>query len=328
MRASRLVSALLLLQARGRLTAGQLAQELEVSVRTVYRDMESLAAAGIPLYGEAGHDGGYQLVEGYRTRLTGLTAGEAEALFLAGLPDAAADLGLGGVRATGRLKLLAALPEGLRERAGHVQARFHLDTAGWYAQREAVPHLAAVVEATWQGRLLRLRYRRWAEPREVVRTVEPYGVVLKAGSWYLVAGVGGAARTYRVSQIEAAEVLDAGFSRPESFVLEQHWAAYLADFEARRLRAEAVLRLSPEVFANIADLLEPVQAAAARETAVPEPGGWVRVVVPIESVDHAARGFLGLGEGAEVVSPPELRDRMAGIVETLAAVYGRSMARV
>ena len=133
MRASRLVSILLLLQSRGRMTAAQLAAELEVSVRTVYRDVESLHEAGIPLYGDAGHRGGYQLLDGYRTRLTGLNTGEAQALFLSGLPGPAAELGLGPVLAAAQLKLLAALPPGLGEQVGRVQARFHLDAPGWYS---------------------------------------------------------------------------------------------------------------------------------------------------------------------------------------------------
>jgi predicted DNA-binding transcriptional regulator YafY len=159
-RASRLVSLLLLLQARGRLTADQLAEELEVSVRTIYRDVQSLHAAGVPLYGEAGDGGGYRLLDGYRTRLTGLTAGEAETVFLAGLPTAAAELGLGAALATAELKLQAALPAGLRERAARVRDRFHLDAPGWYYDGDSSPHLAAVADAVWNQRRVEVRYRR------------------------------------------------------------------------------------------------------------------------------------------------------------------------
>src|SRR5580698_5652939 len=163
MRASRLVSIILLLQARGRMTAAQLARELEVSVRTVYRDVESLHEAGIPLYGDAGHRGGYQLIDGYRTRLTGLSADEAQALPLAGLPGPAAELGLGSVLAAAQLKLLAALPPGVGEQVGRVQARFHLDAPGWYGQADEVPLLPVVARAVWHGQVLRVRYRRWKE---------------------------------------------------------------------------------------------------------------------------------------------------------------------
>jgi len=227
MRASRLVSMLLLLQTRGRLTARQLADTLEVSVRTVYRDVESLGAAGVPVYGEPGHDGGYQLLDGYRTQLTGFTEGEAESLFLTGLPGAAADLGLGATVTAAQLKLLAALPAELRDRAGRVAERFHLDAPSWYREADATPYLSTVAAAVWRQRALRMRYLRWAAPQEVTRVVAPHGLVLKAGRWYLVArhpaDHGDALRTYRVSRLLSAELLDEPFERLPGFVLADHW---------------------------------------------------------------------------------------------------------
>ena len=322
MRASRLLSILLLLQARGRLTAQQLADELEVSVRTVYRDMESLAAAGVPLYGEAGHDGGYRLVDGYRTRLTGLTAGEAEALFLAGLPGPAADLGLGTVLATAQLKLMAALPDELRDRANVLQQRFHLDPAGWYSAPDPTPHLAAVVDAVWHQRRIRVRYHRWTAPQDVIRTLEPYGVVFKAGRWYLVARGTDRIRTYRVSQIRRVWTLDMRFDRPDGFDLAGHWRAYLDDFDVRRQRGVAVVRLSADLLAHLPDLVEPAVARAARESAEPtDRDGWLRVVIPIESVEHATGMLLRLGANAEVLAPTELRERIAETVTAMAATY-------
>jgi len=192
MRASRLLCLLLLLQSRGRMTARQLADELEVSVRTVYRDVEALSAAGVPLYGDAGHAGGYQLLEGYRTRLTGLTAAEAQALFLSGLPGPAAELGLGSVLAVATLKLRAALPASLHENADRLAERFHLDAPGWYRRPEHVPHLPAVAAAVWDRQVIQVTYRRWREPAEVTRRLEPHGLVLKAGTWYVVARCDGA----------------------------------------------------------------------------------------------------------------------------------------
>jgi predicted DNA-binding transcriptional regulator YafY len=322
MRASRLLSVLLLLQTRGRMTAQQLADELEVSVRTVYRDVESLAAAGVPLYGDAGHDGGYRLVDGYRTRLTGLTRDEAEALFLAGLPGPAADLGLGAVLATAQLKLTAALPDDLRDRTSVLRQRFHLDTSAWYAETDPVPHLAAVTDAVWRQRRIRIRYRRWKAPQEVTRTLEPYGLVLKAGRWYLVAGRPERVRTFRVSQILRIRVLEDRFDRPHGFDLAAHWRSYLEEFDARRHQGEAVVRLSPRVLQQLPDLMEPAVAHAARRSAgPPDPDGQVRVVVPIESVPHAAGMLLRLGAEAEVLEPAELRALMAETVAALAETY-------
>src|ERR1700739_1048836 len=192
MRASRLLSLLLLLQTRGRMTAQELAAELEVSVRTIYRDVDALSAVGVPLYGDAGHAGAYQLLGAFRTRLTGLTAAEAETLFLSGLRGPAAELGLASVVASATLKLRAALPQSLRENADRLRERFYLDARGWYRQSEDVPHLPVVAAAVWDRQVLEIRYERWKEPAEVVRKIEPYGLVIKAGIWYVVARCGGA----------------------------------------------------------------------------------------------------------------------------------------
>ncbi|WP_158882513.1 helix-turn-helix transcriptional regulator [Amycolatopsis anabasis] len=321
MRASRLVSTLMLLQTRGRMTAQELAEALEVSVRTVYRDMESLSAAGVPLYGEPGHDGGYQLLDGYRTRLTGLTTGEAESLFLAGLPTAAADLGLGAVVTAAQLKLMAALPAELAERAGRISERFHLDAPSWYRDGDHAPHLTTVADAVWNQRVLHMRYERWAKPHEVTRTVHPFGLVLKAGHWYLVARGEGHLRTYRVSRILAVEVLAESFERPADFDLVTHWQQYLAQFDARRRSGEATLRLSPHALAHLPNLLEPALVEAARETATePDADGWVQVTIPIESPGHTLPELLKLGADAEILTPPELR---AQLTETLKAMTRR-----
>ncbi|MFG6196736.1 helix-turn-helix transcriptional regulator [Nonomuraea sp. JJY05] len=322
MRASRLVSILLLLQTRGRMTAQDLAERLEVSVRTIYRDVESLHAAGIPLYGDAGPKGGYQLLDGYRTRLTGLTADEAESLFLAGLPGPAAELGLGAVVTAAQLKLMAALPVELRDRAGRIQERFHLDAPTWYRDQEPVTFLPAVADAVWNERRIQVRYRRWKAPQEVERRLDPYGLVVKAGRWYLVARADEDVRTYRVSQILDLHPLPEGFTRPDGFDLAAYWQEYLAEFEARLRRGEAVVRLSPRGVERVPDLMTPGVVAAARDSAQPpDEEGWTRVTVPIESIEHALAEFLRLGTDVEVLAPAELRDRMAATAAELAARY-------
>lgn len=325
MKADRLVSILLLLQTRGRMTAAQLADELEVSVRTVYRDVEALHTAGIPLYGDAGHAGGYRLLDGYRTRLTGLTAPEAEALFLAGAPGPAAALGLGPVLAAAQLKVRAALPAELRPHADRVGARFHLDAPGWYARPDDVPHLTAVAAAVWDSRVLHVRYRRWRAPTEVERSLRPYGLVLKAGRWYVIAAPAdseGPPRTYRVDQILQLTATQAQFEIPQDFDLPAYWKSYQESFHARLHQGEAVVRLAPHA---VSRLTGPA-GRAAEATGRIEPGdldgeGWIRAVLPIESVDHAHDEFLRMGADIEVLAPPELRARLAATAKKLHARY-------
>ncbi|MCX5012508.1 WYL domain-containing protein [Streptomyces sp. NBC_00555] len=317
MKSSRLLSILLLLQTRGRMTATELARELEVSVRTVYRDAEALAAAGVPLFGDAGHSGGYQLLAGYRTRLTGLSTGEAEALFLTGMPGPAAELGLGRALSAAQLKLRAALPPELRAQADRMRLRFHLDAPGWYAEHEETPYLAQVADAVWRGRVIEVRYRRWKEPREVDRRLAPYGLVLKAGRWYLVAGPDGA-RTYRVDQILSVTETTQTADLPEGFDLATHWRQTQADFHARLYPEEAEVRLS----ARAAARLTGAQSRALTATGHPDPEipGWTRATLPIESHTQAESQFLALGTEAEVLSPPALRTR---IQTTLASMTSR-----
>ncbi len=326
MRASRLVSLLMLLQSRERMTAHELAAALEVSVRTVYRDVESLGAAGVPIYGEPGHDGGYRLVEGYRTRLTGLTVAEAESLFLAGLPAAAAELGMGAAATAAQLKLLAALPAELRGRALRSSARFHLDAPSWYHEADRPPHLAAVVQGVWEQRVVTIRYQRWEPPHETVRTVEPHGLVLKGGRWYLVAReVGQEMRTYRVSRLLAVDGPAGAFERAPDFDLATHWADYLERFDRRRHRGTATLRLSPQGAERLPHLLEPAAAEAARRTASPQgTDGWIEVTIPVEPVDQAVPELLRLGADVEVLRPAELREHLTRTLEAMTSRYRRA----
>lgn len=315
MRADRLLSIVLLLQSRGSLTAPQLAAELEVSVRTIYRDMVALGTAGIPVYGDAS---GYQLVDSYQTRLTGLTADEARGLVLTGLPGAAADLGLAEAVAAAQLKLAAALPDALRERATRMRQRFHLDAPGWYHDGDSSDHLEAVADAVWRQHVLTVRYENWT--REVERRLEPYGLVLKAGKWYLVANAGRGVRTYRVNQIRELTVLPETFPWPAGFDLAAYWRAHIAEFRTRLHQGEALVRLSPEALELLPHLMgrAVADAAAAGE---PQADGWVLARLPIETEVHAAREFLRLGAGAEVLAPESLRARLAATAAALATLY-------
>ncbi|MFI8300859.1 helix-turn-helix transcriptional regulator [Streptomyces nigra] len=322
MSASRLLSVLLLLQSRGRLPARGIADELGVSVRTAYRDLARLQAAGVPVYAEPGPGGGYQLLDGYRTRLTGLSEGEARALLFAGLPHAAADLGLAAEVTAARLKLLAALPTGLREEAVRTAAVFHVDAPGWYREPEQAPHLTLLVDAVRTGHTVDVRYRRWRVPQEVQRRLRPYGLVLKSGVWYLVAATDRGMATYRVAHILDASVGDERFDRPQDFDLGAHWDSYLADFQARRYTGEATIRLSPRGRRRLPDNVAPEVVRAVDSTATAVPGTeWVEAVIPIEGVEHARGELLRLGGDVEVVAPIELRRAMAATVRLLARTY-------
>ncbi|MBZ6477933.1 helix-turn-helix transcriptional regulator [Streptomyces griseocarneus] len=319
MRADRLLSLLLLLQNRGRMTAPELATELEVSVRTVYRDIEALGASGIPVRADRGPAGGYRLMEGYRTRLTGLTDAEAGALFLAGAPGPARDLGLGAVLATAQLKLLAALPAELAERTSRIRDRFHLDAPAWFRDADPVTHLAAVARAVWEQRVVRAHYRRWRG--EVHRELHPLGIVLKADIWYVVALADGAVRTYRISRLVTAEVTDETFERPAGFDVAAYWEESSRRLESALHQETARLRISP-----VAQRLLPVQFGTAGTRALesagpPDDEGWVRVDMPVEARPVAVGDLLRLGAEAEVLGPPELRQAMADAVAVLARRY-------
>jgi predicted DNA-binding transcriptional regulator YafY len=323
MRASRLISVLLLLQTRGRLTARQLADELEVSVRTVYRDVEELSASGIPIFADRGAHGGFQLVEGYRTRLTGLTPEEAEALFLSGYPGPAAQLGLGTVLAAAQLKVLAALPPELRSRASRISQRFHLDAPGWFQEPESAGFLQPIAEAVWGDRRLRMHYRRGSDDEMVERVVDPLGVVLKGGIWYMVARAENGNRTYRVSRIQDLEILDEKFERPEDFELAAYWDASVAAYQDSLPSFQAVLRVRNMDAERLGGVIGLPAARAALEAAGdPDAEGWRTVEVRLEDIWRAEPAILTLGSDAEVLEPAELRARLVTTARGLAQVYG------
>lgn len=320
MRASRLVSLLLLLQTRGQMTAAALARELEVSVRSIHRDVEALSEAGVPIYAERGPHGGIRLVDGYRTRLTGMTADEAEALFLSGLPGPAAELGLSTVVTAARLKVLAALPPELRTRASRLVERFHLDAAGWFQAGESTPHLAAMAEAVWETTVVEIDYGRHRDD-VVTRRVEPLGLVLKAGIWYVVARTDGQIRTYRVSRVRAARPLDERFERPEPFDLAAYWSESSAAYERDIPRAEVTIRIRPERMSWLSDAIGTRAVAEAVRLEVQDPDGWLHLRVRIDWPEEAAHLLLRLGSGAEILEPVEIRDQLVATARRILERY-------
>lgn len=318
MRASRLLSMLLLLQARGRVSAPSLARELEVSVRTVYRDVDALGAAGVPLHTEPGRDGGIVLRDEYRFRLTGLSGEEASALPLAGLAQVAADLGLGAAAGAAQLKLLASLPAASGKGARRLAARVHVDPVPWYHRGERLDQLPALAAAVWGDRRLVLDYQSWHR-RSRLR-VDPLGLVQKGGLWYLVALARGRPRSFRVSGIASARLLDAMARRPRDFDLAQYWARSVVEFERRLRSGRARVRLSPAARQLLRDELPAAAEHVASTARDAGPDGWVEAELPVEGLDQAARQLLRLGSGVEVLAPDELR---AAVVREARAVLAR-----
>lgn len=317
MRASRLLSMLLLLQARGGMPAPALAREFEVSVRTIHRDVEALSAAGVPVYAEPGRTGGIRLRAGWRTRVTGLTPDEAAAVPFAGFESAAEALGIGSAAGSAQLKLLAGLPPEAHASARRIAARFHVDPAPWYHRAEFPPLLPALAAAVWDERRLRLDYESWTG--RVTRDVDPLGVVQKGGLWYLVAAVRGAPRTFRVTSVLAIEPRDGAVVRPARFDLARYWRAWSEDFEARLLRGRATVRLSPEA-CRILRAVSPASAELAARTQRPwGDDGWIECELPTEGTEYSARQLLRLGAEFEVRAPAELRAEVAREARRVAA---------
>src|SRR5436190_6622992 len=303
MRASRLVSLLLLLQTEGQLTAIELAERLGISERTVQRDAQALALAGVPIVSVRGAAGGYRLERGYRTRLTGLDAAEAEALFV----GPAAELGLGRELAAARLKLLASLPADLQERAGRAARLFHIDTRGWFREEDRVPHLPGIAGGLWRGRRLDMRYREGAAV--VSRRLDPLGLILKAGVWYLLARRRGEERVYRVSRIVAARERADGSTRPADFDLAATWASRSEAFERTRPYVDVTLRVPRS------------EVRFLRTPRIVEDGERPTVIARFEGLEGAFRSLLAWGAEAEVVAPRALRERIAAAAAETVALY-------
>ncbi len=273
----------------------------------------------MPVWGDRGRQGGFQLKEGWRTQLTGLTAGEAQALFMAGLPGPAKDLGLQDAAASVHLKLIAALPADWQRDAERAASRFHLDPVDWFRGAAPPDHLKAVAAAVWNEQKLRMRYESWTSVSE--REVDPLGLVLKAGVWYLVARQGRELRTFKLAAIQTLERLAEPFVRPRRFDLVAYWAEATRRFEESVYRGVATLRVSPTGLARLRRFGPLVADAADRSAGAADARGWRRVTVPIESVEHAADEMLKLGAEAEVIEPQALREALRLRAERLLALY-------
>lgn len=324
MRADRLVSLALLLQARGRMSARELAAELAVSVRTIYRDITALNAAGIPVMAESGPNGGCRLVDGYRFPLRGLLADEAEALLILGIPVVAAELGLADTLAAARRKVSAA-GGGPARGAGPETALIHLDMPRWFRAAEPAPQLRTLAEAVRAGRRVRLGYRRDGAATATERVVSPLGLVNKAGVWYLV---GSAAdrpepRVYRAGRITSAQVLTDAAVRPAGFDLVAFWERWSAEFVTGRPKVEVRARLSATAFAALPYVFGDAGKDVARLAGSPGADGFREATFTFEDEQAAAQRLAGFGGEIEVLSPPAVRERLIATARQLLSRYAQ-----
>jgi predicted DNA-binding transcriptional regulator YafY len=325
MRADRLLVLLLLLQTRGRVTAQTLAKRLEVSERTIYRDLESLSMAGVPVYAERGPGGGWCLLEDYRTNLTRLTDREVHTLFLSGAAGPLEDLGLGKAREDALLKLLAALPTVYRRNAEMASQRIHLEAEGWFHHDEPVPYLTMMHEAVWHDRRARLTYRHHNNT-VVERLVDPYGLVAKASVWYLVCATaesGGELRVYRVGRILSAQLTDEHFERPDAFDLPAFWTQWTAGFEKSLYSYLVTLRIEPTALDELSHDFGDSVYTLMKESGPPDENGRVTVTLHFESLSQARHHLFSYGTLVEVLEPRELRESMADFAAGIAQLYRR-----
>jgi len=317
MRADRLISILLLLQIHRRLTSRELAERLEVSERTIHRDMEALCIAGVPVVAERGSGGGWSLMEGYRTNLTGLSEAEIQALFLTRPAGLLEDLGLNKASEAGLIKLQASLPLPHQREAEFARQRIHIDVTGWNSAKEAVPALPVLLEAIWQERKLRFSYQR-GEDCTAERLVDPLGLVAKGSAWYLVAGIEGGVRTYRVSRVQDVDVIAEPCVRPRGFDLAAYWAQSAADFKATLPQYRTTVRVSPAIFPRLGFA---GRFARIEQVDAPDAEGWRKVSLRFDVEEMACEYALSFGSQMEVLEPLALREKVVEMAQSVIAFY-------
>ncbi|MFZ5814433.1 MAG: helix-turn-helix transcriptional regulator [Bacillota bacterium] len=315
MRADRLLSILLLLQVHRRMTAGELARRLEVSERTIHRDMEALSAAGVPVYAERGSGGGWALPEGYETNLTGMTPAEVASFFVKPL-RVLSDLGLDRASEAAMVKLIASLPPVVRRDAEHARRRFLVDTASWRGGGDPVPCLPIIQVAVWQDRKLKIRYEK-GDGTLSERVVDPLGLVAKGTTWYLVA-LDGQVKSFRLSRVREAEVLELPAARPDSFDLAAYWEQSKSEFVTALPQYQATVRVNPAILRR---MRFSERFARIERVEPPDPTGWQRVQIRFETEEEACGYALSFGPDLEVLEPPALRERVVAAARALLSQY-------
>lgn len=315
MRADRLISILLLLQNHKQMTSKQLADKLEVSERTVHRDMEALSAAGIPVYSERGSQGGWRLTEGYRTNLTGLKSEELSSLLLAGSIHLLRDLGKQADYEAAYQKIWAAVPDALKHDAEFTRQRIHIDGAGWHETLERSTCLPTIQEAVWAERKLAITYERGTEVVE--RIIHPLGLVAKRSTWYVVAETDGDLRTYRISRISSAAMTDEAFRRPEPFDLATYWKQSMERFTADLPKYPATISLKQTALQRIRQ----ERYVKIIATSPWKREGWTEAEAEFNTLESACEICLTFGSELIVLAPAELRERVLGQASAIVQLY-------
>lgn len=315
MRADRLLSIVLLLQAKGRATERELAEQLEVSQRTIHRDLEALSAARVPVLALRGSQGGWELQKGWQTVVPGLDEAELRALLMAG-PRVVGHPRLAAAAESALNKLLAAMPGPMRAQAEAMRERLHIDPTGWHETGENLSMLPVVQDAVARERRLAFDYTR-ADGQKAPRTVDPLGLVAKGLSWYLVARAPHGIRTYRVSRMESATVLAVGFERPAKFDLAAYWKRSTMELEQQWKKYRAIVAVVPEIASRMHGWIESKPLAGRAAQDVPE--GWVTLQMEFDAEGHARFMVLGMGTRAKVLEPKELREWVRAEVEAMAS---------
>lgn len=326
MRADRLISIVLLLQTRGSLSAQELAQELEVSDRTIYRDIYALSQAGIPVYTIKGPGGGIFLVENYRTTLTGLTNEQLQALLMLNIPQPLVQLGAGEALKTALLKLAAALPPTHSKEEDISHQRFYLDWESESSAEHSVAFLDTIRQGVWQERRIRLIYKPhfWAEVDQVV---DPLGLVAKGNYWYLVCLHGDHQRALNIETIIDAHLLDEHFIRPPDFKLGDFWGDWLTRAATNRPIFATQVRISPSLAKELPRLLGKSANKAIQNASQPDDNGWLTINLSFDTLETARSRLLALGGAVEVLEPEALRLSIADYAQQIRAVYSPKSAR-
>lgn len=321
MRADRLLAMLMLLQTHRRLTAHQLAVELEVSERTIYRDIVALNSAGVPIYTQGGPGGGILLLEDYRVDLTGLRPEEAQALSMLSIPEPLVRLGVGQELKAALLKLAAALPSSVRQEQTQAHQRIHLDATWWFQPEEPTPHLHTIKQAVWQDRLLRITYQgEFSFIGEQI--VAPYGLVAKASVWYLVYAYASRIRTRRIARILSAELLTETFERPDDFDLSAFWQQWCPQSEQNRPAYEVRIKVAPTLAERLPMLLQENQPDLLNAPPAPSEAEWPTMTFHFESFESARTRLMGFGGAVEVLEPFALRKSLADYALQIHQLYG------